>query len=76
MRTLRVVLCALGVGALLLSVPFDALARGGGGRGSRGSKGGEHTVRSYTKKDGSHVPLTGRRTLMGPSATTGARRAT
>ena len=56
MRSVRIILCALGIGALLLSAPLDALGRGGGVRGSRSSKGGEHTVRSYTKKDGSYVP--------------------
>jgi hypothetical protein len=41
---------------LLLAVLLDALAKGGGRGYSRGYTGGDHTVRSYTTKDGRYVP--------------------
>jgi hypothetical protein len=49
-RTMRAVVTGLALVALLL--PSMALAKGGGGRGS---KGWTVTVRPYTKKDGTQV---------------------
>jgi hypothetical protein len=53
----RAFLSALTV-AVVVITPLEALARGGGGRGSsRGaSKGGSHPVRSHTTRDGRYVP--------------------
>ena len=52
---LRGVLCAVGLVAVLLIFPLEALAKGGRGS-SRGSSGSSHPVRPYTKKDGTYVP--------------------
>ena len=51
---LRGVLGIVGIGAVLLIFPLEALAKGG--RGSSRSNGGSHPVRPYTKKDGTYVP--------------------
>jgi hypothetical protein len=53
MMKLRCVFCFVGVSAVLLTVPLEAVAKDGG---VRGSSGGSHRVRSYTKKDGTYVP--------------------
>jgi hypothetical protein len=50
---LRVALGALSI-VFLVSVPIDALAKGRGW--SRSGGGGETTVRSHTRRDGTYVP--------------------
>lgn len=50
MKTMTIALAVVGV--LSMSLPFDALSKGGG-KGY--SQGGSHSVRGYTKKDGTYV---------------------
>ena len=47
----------IGIVGVVLAAPGLVWARGGGGRGSsRGSSGGSHPVRPYTRRDGTYVP--------------------